>query len=275
MLVANSEYITVDESTATYPSSTDTISSNSLTMITETYEVNTSDSYVNYVVDLMSDQHITVYHSESFEESIELSCTTSSLSTLDYTLVQYQSQIIPDWVNIDFSTGKLYGNAPYMTSSTQYIFAIDITGDDFDGTKQKVIYLDVNLAVSGDVEVSKLTSQIASVVSVGIIAVVAISNVSTLGSVWSIINQLQMLILLLFVPTFIGKDVRDHIRRQSFAIFSFNFFSLNKIVGVKYALEYFGGEINTDKSHDRAMREIGLDSESVVSNLLSLAFMLV
>ena len=244
-------------------------------MTTETYEVNTSDSYVNYVVDLMSDQHITVYHSESFEESIELSCTTSSLSTLDYTLVQYQSQIIPDWVNIDFSTGKLYGNAPYMTSSTQYIFAIDITGDDFDGTKQKVIYLDVNLAVSGDVEVSKLTSQIASVVSVGIIAVVAISNVSTLGSVWSIINQLQMLILLLFVPTFIEKDVRDHIQGQSFAIFSFNFFSLNKIVGIRDALEYFGDEISIDKSHDRAMREIGFDSESVVSNLLSLAFMLV
>jgi len=285
MMVDTTDYATIVESIDALSQLSGTITNTAFTMTTETYEANVTDSYINYVVDLLEDQHITLGHSESFDESISLSCTTDSLSTLTYALVEYQSQPIPSWVSIDFTNGKITGTAPYVSSSTQYVFAIDITGDDFDGTQQKVVYVNVQANADIDQETSTKTPQITSqqittpqimsLVSIAITATITISNASSLGLVWSIINQLQMLVLLLFLPTYIKEDVRDHIIRHDFTLMKFSFLSLNKIPIVKNMLEHFGDEIIIDGNHDGTMKDIELESESVISNLLSLIFVFV
>ena len=42
-------------------------------MTNEVHVPNTGLSYTNYVVDMLSDQYITVYHSEHFDELVQLS----------------------------------------------------------------------------------------------------------------------------------------------------------------------------------------------------------
>ena len=60
-------------------------------------------------------------------------------------MTTYSSYTLPAWISFNSATGQVTGTTPDITANTTYAFAIDATSTDWSVTKQKVIYINVQV----------------------------------------------------------------------------------------------------------------------------------
>jgi hypothetical protein len=82
--------------------------------------------------------------------------------------------------------------------------------------------------------------------------------------IWSLFNQLQMVILLLLIRTYLPLDVSEYIRQQNFALFDFSFIPFDRIPYLYYPTKYF----NFKQTNER-LSKIGFEWRSSFNNLYS------
>jgi hypothetical protein len=87
---------------------------------------------------------------------------------------------------------------------------------------------------------------------------------SSPSGMWSLFNQLQMLILLLLIDTFVPVDVSDYIQQQSFAMMNFNFIPTQEIPYLNYP-----NELMDYKQDNEIMESLGFQWRSTFNNLYS------
>ena len=83
-------------------------------------------------------------------------------------------------------------------------------------------------------------------------------------------NQLQLLILLLLVDTYIPDDVQGFIQGQDFAMFSFDFIPSTKIPYIKIPTDWMEFEQSNE-----VLKDLGVASRSTFNNSFSLILVII
>lgn len=95
-------------------------------------------------------------------------------------------------------------------------------------------------------------------------------KMSSPTALWSLLNQIQMLILLVLVDTYIPVDVVQTIVNQDFALFNFDFIPISDIPGVNALTKWMNFEQENDILFD-----VGMEYRSTFNNTSTAIFTLV
>jgi hypothetical protein len=87
---------------------------------------------------------------------------------------------------------------------------------------------------------------------------------------WSLLNQLQMLILLLLVNSYVPTDVSENILQQDFAMMNFNFLKIHEVPYLNYPTTWMDFA-----QKDEMLNKLGFKSRSTFTNLYSFVLTLI
>ena len=91
---------------------------------------------------------------------------------------------------------------------------------------------------SEEVQVAKVITIIIFGVTITITVFVSLSatsmgsSQSSKNSVWALFNQLQLMLFLVMMDTYIHPDIIEYILKFTFALFNMNFFSFDSLPGI-------------------------------------------
>ena len=220
---------------------------------TEYSESLKSTSDVNYQT---QDESISVLENNNSEYTPNLSCSTTGSTSISYSIGDYNdTNLAPDWVSINSSSGVLTIKAPNVSSDTEYYFYINSKITGVSNPIKKLIKLTVlncivvnwnvcsntsgsswnkcstgfNLSSgvwlsssSGNSTAVEKSPSIIIQVFVGLTLVVTlISSYMGFASIswfWSMINQLQLFFLLILTRSHMPDDVIETITGAKIAL---------------------------------------------------------
>lgn len=177
-----------------------------------------------------------------FEKELELSCSQTGLVDIEFFLDDFgiTDEPNPQWISYDNDIHKLVGTAPEENESNNtYQVKIMLSPVGFKRLVNTSYYASIGPPSSNGV----LTSIIISFVFLGIAISITITVKSvkeyynepeSTTAIWSMFNQIQLLIFLLIMDTFIHEDVREYIEGFEFSLFTLSFLNIGKIPGLKY-----------------------------------------
>jgi len=87
-------------------------------------EYNLTESIFTSVKVNIDEMDISFEPDSDFSIKLDLTCSPSGLYEFDYSLGQYQSYIVPDWVNLDVESLTLTGRIPIVFESTTFAFYV-------------------------------------------------------------------------------------------------------------------------------------------------------
>ena len=195
--------------------------------------------------------------------NLNVTCSISGSGTLTHTLIQHNSDPLPNWVSID-SDGMLTVNSPEVEADTTYTFDVEtaITGE----TNKYIITVELLVfkrdeIIKNNFQKDVGTGTAISQASIGVVAIATVGSsvfgLSSLQSLWSIVNIIQLTMLLPLTMAFIPDSVAQYLIGMSFVNFNFDFIPLRDIP-VVVDLDF---EINKGYISD-----IGLNSVSTFVN---------
>ena len=88
-------------------------------------------------------QIVTLNSNQSFNEVLELTCSTDGSNTRTHSTSLYNGQPIPSWMTFDSSTGNITGIALETFVNINYSFYVDSTSTNPSTTTQKLIRVEV------------------------------------------------------------------------------------------------------------------------------------
>ena len=116
------EEITTDNKQITLSQATISVSSQTITIYSIGFIV--ISNYTSDVYFLTQDQSISTLENNYVQITPNLPCSSSGLTAITYTLVEYNGNPIPSWVSIDSSSGVLTLNTPDVSSDTEYSISV-------------------------------------------------------------------------------------------------------------------------------------------------------
>ena len=281
--------------------STYSISYGSVTQSLDSSKQFSSD--LSYWLDSVS--YLKLKAEQHYELDIQLTCSVSGLTDVNYSIGYYLNSKVPSWAKLNLNKNQLILDTPRLYQDTNFSFAADlavagdanlyqkpifvqvlywqvqhwITWENAQYDKWKIceegysVFSDLHIwaisEISGDVKV--ITSITFSSFITRIVAVVFMSIVSLSSpqGLWIMINQIQLLFILFITGADIPKDVVDFIIGMKFASFSFNFMNYGNIWIFSKLQQYF----DWDQSNSY-LSKIDLNSWSTVINISALCLTL-
>lgn len=79
------------------------------------------------------------FRSEVFNLSLDLTCIGSTGPVIVYTQSQYNSEVIPTWISVDYPNFLMSGTAPTATVNSTHNFYIDADSTSWNFTARKLI----------------------------------------------------------------------------------------------------------------------------------------
>ena len=116
------EEITADNNQITLSPATISVSSQTITIISIGFIV--ISNYTSDVYFLTQDQSISVLKNTYVQITPDLPCSSSGLTSISYSLVEYNGNLIPNWASIDSTSGMLTLNTPDVSSDTEYNLSV-------------------------------------------------------------------------------------------------------------------------------------------------------
>ena len=112
------EEITKENKQFTLSPFTASVSSRTITIIL--IGVVVISNYTSDVYFLTQDQSISTLENNYVRITLDLTCSSSGSTSISYSLVEYNENLIPNWASIDSSSGVLTLNTPDVYSDTEY-----------------------------------------------------------------------------------------------------------------------------------------------------------
>lgn len=251
------------------------VTTDTVSFTAKTYASSPANYYLNDLVIKVDTQTVSTLVTETaFSVLIDLTCSSGGSIVPAYTLSGYNGEAVPSWVTLDSISGRLSGTAPSVSEQTTYSFYVDTTSTLFIGAKKKLVSLVVKLPskliLSSEATATSTTTTAAVAAGVGASVASASLNASNPTAVWSLMNQLQLLILLLLVDTYIPDDVQGFIQGQDFAMFSFDFIPSTKIPYIKIPTDWMEFEQSNE-----VLKDLGVASRSTFNNSFSLILVII
>jgi hypothetical protein len=187
--------------------------------------------------------------------------------TVSYTLLNYGNAIVPNWVEIDSSTGVISGSAPDDKKDTSYKMYISSTSPEFSNASLKLLVLENipedELSVPDQVKVSTAGSLTAVGVTLG--ACTSVMTGASLSSVWAILEEIQLLILVMSLEDHIPDVVESYLGGNTLLMFTLSFIPTVDIPGIGYFPRWTDAEQKIT-----AAKNMGLESGSTFTNHFTL-----
>jgi hypothetical protein len=238
----------------------------------------------------------------SVSEMVSLTCSTVPSLSITYSLAQYGSYSVPSWITIDDVGSQIVGTIPdagktykfYIQSSSNawspgifkeitltvlaWIWKVDNWKEWSDwyvgeiwktwDANYEINEADQRTCIKKKISSTAQTASTATSITVAVSTSASIATsmlkASSPSGMWSLFNQLQMLILLLLIDTFVPVDVSDYIQQQSFAMMNFNFIPTQEIPYLNYP-----NELMDYKQDNEIMEGLGFQWRSTFNNLYS------
>jgi len=236
--------------------------SSTLQVSTDATKIN--DATFGYASDVTIDDDSVIYSDLSQQENVQIT-PVFTLSTSGTTPITYSlNEGCPNWISIDSSTGKITMDTTEVSPGTKTTFTIISQVSISELTQSKQVTVEVeecspqsnggchhcdafNSNVCVDCkngyelntessiceedfnQANSIISQAVFFTSVGLILIDSVLNMVSPASLWMIVNQLQLLLLLLLVDTYIPPNIIRVITANSYVLFSFNFLKINSI----------------------------------------------
>jgi hypothetical protein len=229
---------------------------------------------------------------------------TEASDTIVHTLVDVDSETIPEWVLLDNDLKLItLDKTPSLLTKAIYKFGLSSTWDDSEATKKFILIVSpcevenclrwdtfsnlwgecsseysptsdkikCVIPIEEDHSSSTETRVVQAVVAVGVAISIGASvlSMSSPQGAFSMLNQFQMFILLPMIGAYIPESIIKIITGMSFAMFSFSFIPVEKIPLIADIFNF----IDYDQSDDYFDR-IGLTSGSAFLNHISLFLIL-
>ena len=222
------------------------------------------------------------------EVTPSLSWSINNVTSISFSVAEYNGNEILTWVVIDSTSGLLKVSAPSVPANSTFYFSINSSVNGVSNPFQNLVTVQVSKwtvqdwerckssdgtvwevykSPSGAAEALRTTSQ--SIV--GAIAITttvsALLNASSMSSFWLTVNQIQLYFLLLIAGAYIPVDVQTVIIGIKFVLFPFNLTPLRQMGLIDSIMQRFDFE-SSNSNLDR----IEMDSDSTVFNISSSIF---
>ena len=227
--------------TITNPSLTLTTIGSAPTLVDETISENVAEKQINDIFYRVETQNFTLEGGVEFSQELELSCSQTGLVDIEFALDNFGifDEPIPDWISYDNDIHRLVGTAPEENETNNtYLIKLLLTPVGFDRSVNTTYYAIIGPPSSGGV----LFAIVITFVFLGIAISITITvksvkefynETASTTAIWSMFNQIQLLIFILIMDTFIHEDVQEYIEGFEFSLFSFSFLNIGKIPGVE------------------------------------------
>ena len=260
--------------------------------------VNQSATYVvNSITTLdvyyqIATQSYTFNETNSISFTPDLSCSFSGSTSISFSISKYGSSVVPSYISINSSSGKLTISEPSVDADTEIDFYVNSINTGLSSQAQKLIKLKIiswkvdnwRFCSSSDISIwivcesgydiyynewsSHITQTIIPIeiaivwATILIIVVMNLINSSSIEIIWSIINQMQLRFLILLTGAFIPLDIKRIIQGFAFAI---NIYSNIPLSKAKFGSSIFS-KYNFASSN-LALQDVGVDSDGSIYNI--------
>jgi hypothetical protein len=231
-----------------------------------TYQEQTANSWTENIVHYTSKETISIYPTNAFYSSFELTCSTTG-KTVTYALSGYNGGNVPAWIQIDASTGVVSGTAPDVQSETQFMVYIDSTSAEPTATTQKLLTIQVSAPFF--TYNTTLVSRIATYISLSLVILCLI--LATVNSIifgtfylttWKVFMQVQMILVVLLLEPNPTGHIIYFLEWHNFSLANFNFIPFAEI-------PFLSNWMDFEQTND-SLRAMDLESRSTVLNHVSL-----
>ena len=260
---------------------------------TTTSEVLTQDIATSFEMDgyfLTTEETVKIAAGSTFDLKLNLTCSQGGNTLIAYSLMAASGSTLPAWASIDSSTGKLSGTAPNVTALTTFSIVVASDSVSFAVSSTKTFNLEVEVGSgSGGGGGSSLPEEVITAITVTAISLATViatcaaisltfalypsfsgASTVTFSSLWSLINQLQLLMFLTLLDTFIHEDVLAFIEGYDFVLINFNFIALRDIPIINIPSD----SMNVEQPFE-PLSALDLESRSTITNCYSLILMIV
>lgn len=229
-------------STMTNPTLTLSTIGSAPTLVDVTISENVGEKQVNDIFYRIGDYNLSLEGGVEFNKELELSCSQTGLVEIEFSLEDdfgNPDEPNPDWISFDSDTYKFFGTAPEENETNNtYLIKLLVSPVGFDRSANSTFYAIIGPPSSGGVLLAIIITLVFMGIAISItITVKSIkefySETGSTTAIWSMFNQIQLLIFILIMDTFIHEDVQEYIEGFEFSLFSFSFLNIGKIPGVE------------------------------------------
>ena len=219
-------------------------------------------------VKVYQETSLVLYSRQRFSLLENITCTYDpSIVFINYEIVLSNGQEIPDWIRFNSSTMAYEGRAPTVRDEIIYSFVLKSSW----GLSVVELKQVVKIIINNDVPITTagMIASISSIASVAVCGLIAIGgsifNNNPLSGFYLVLHQIQMVILMLMIDSFIPQGLREYIESQDFVMVNFNFIPVIDLPLIDIPLDWMHSEQTS-----QAFQALGLESQSTLVNNISL-----
>ena len=202
---------------------------------------------------------------------IDLTCTITNTTVINYSIVQIGTNPVPSWVSLGSNNASLVMTTPDVATNTTYTFYVQANVNGL--SYLKTIKIQVI-----DTTIIKTTSTTSTPTVIGILSSImifasaavvfwgclsALTGSSSTSLIWSLVNLYQLMMLLPLIGAYIHVYVVEFIKGVQFSVFSFSYFD-NQQQAIINKLSCFEW-----KQDNQYLIDIGAQSCSTIINISS------
>ena len=219
-------------------------------------------------VKVYQETSLILYSRQRFSLEENITCTYDpSIVFIDYDIALTNGEEVPDWISFNPSTMIYEGRAPTVRNEVVYSFVLKSSWGFSEKESEQIVKITINNNVP--ITTAGMVASISSTASVAICGLIAmggsILNGSPLTGFYLILHQLQMVILMLMIDSFIPQGLREYIESQDYVMLNFNFIPVADFPLVDIPLDWMHSEQTS-----QSFQALGLESKSTLVNNISL-----